>query len=160
MNFLVVSDTHGDIAGLKTVVDRHRKDVGMVIHLGDFARDLDQSFMKGIEFVAVPGNMDGLTRTQRDLETLLEICGRKVLITHSDHLGTHYDLLKLEERCMEAGAEICLFGHTHRPYADSGRKPALFNPGALGRRATGVTRPSYGILKLDEMLVDFEIRDL
>ncbi|MDD2714508.1 MAG: metallophosphoesterase family protein [Candidatus Wallbacteria bacterium] len=147
MKILVVSDTHGDIATLGEVLEKHQSEVELVIHLGDFAHDLTENFSLPIPSHAIPGNMDGVKRQASDLELVITVADRNILLTHSDHLDTHFGFARLSARARELGVEICLFGHTHRYLFDDSSHPVFFNPGSLGRAAMWSSR-TYGILEL------------
>ena len=46
------------------------------------------------------------------------------------------------------GAEVALFGHTHKPIALQKNGVFLFNPGSCGRCYTGPN--TYGVMLLDK----------
>lgn len=153
---LVVSDSHGDTLSLQNVISRHVHEIDCIVHAGDFARDIESCDTSGKKVYSVPGNMDGVMRDD-SLERIENISNQKVLITHSDHLASHFGLDRLFLRSQELEADLCIFGHTHTPYV-SQHKPYLINPGSLGTRATG--NGTYGLIRIDGQVVTCSILEL
>jgi hypothetical protein len=56
------------------------------------------------------------------------------------------DLERLYFTALESGAELVLFGHTHRALHEREGKVEFFNPGSIGRGWP----PSYGLLRLGD----------
>jgi len=48
----------------------------------------------------------------------------------------------------ERGADIVVFGHTHRPFLSDADRPILFNPGPA-------LNGQYGIITIDENAMNF-----
>ena len=62
--------------------------------------------------------------------------------------GVKYDLDTLADAAAARGAEVALFGHTHKPIALQKNGVFLFNPGSCGRCYTGPN--TYGVMLLDK----------
>lgn len=149
MKILVISDSHGDIELIKKVINLHENEIDVIFHTGDFAKDI--SFYSKKQVYSVIGNTDGLKRDKTDLELVLKLKNKSILLTHSDHLKTHYTLTHLKYRAQELGVDLCVFGHTHKPFIDDKEYPILFNPGSLSRFNT--LPPHYGIITLNKKII-------
>lgn len=126
----VVSDTHG--------TDGHRLDgrtaeavrrADAVVHAGDFttAAVLEAFESEADRLVAVSGNNDEpAVRGRLPERRVADVGGLRVAVVHGDDRGDQ--ALALLGR--EAGADLVVSGHSHRPgYADAGAV-GLLNPGS------------------------------
>lgn len=104
-----------------------------VFFLGDGAARMgDLVLHKG--FFAVKGNCDYLPLPE---ETVTEVEGVKILLTHGHRYGVKTDLLSLALRAEELGCCLVFFGHTHTAEIVEHGAVTLVNPGSL-------THPSFG----------------
>ena len=71
----------------------------------------------------------------------------------SHRQGVKEDLERLYFTALEAGADLVLFGHTHRSLHEREGKVEFFNPGSIDRGYP----PSYGLLRLGEGPLSAEI---
>ena len=73
----------------------------------------------------------------------------KVFMTHGHYyyvsMGT--EMLKKEARAR--GAQIALFGHTHRPVIDCNDDVIAVNPGSISYPRQDGRRPSFVMMELD-----------
>lgn len=128
MKVAIVSDTHG----LTDVIDYIKtllKDVDVFIHLGDNIRDvraLSDGF-KG-EVYAVLGNCD--YEVGGEVEKVIEIGGKRFLITHGHKYGVKFSLNKIYYRGLELGVDGVIFGHTHVKMALKEGNLLIINPGS------------------------------
>ena len=141
MNILVFSDSHGDVEAMAEITARRRPD--QVLHLGDHFSDmvkLHQRFPE-IPMQGVRGNCDapGSPESLR-----LTLGGVTMLLVHGHRQGVKEDLERLYFTALEAGAELVLFGHTHRALHDRQGKVEFLNPGSIGRGWP----PSYALLRV------------
>lgn len=158
MRFLIVADTHGNISRLNQVVEKHHDEIDGIIHLGDFSQDMNSiCFINDENKYSCIGNMDGISRKDSDYEKIIELSGEKILMTHSDHLQTHYDLNNLFHKAKELGVDVCLFGHTHKQFLDTSERPYIFNPGSLGKPSNGI--PSYGMMIIEDGKIHFSLKE-
>lgn len=126
---VVLSDTHGTdgprLDGpIAAAVDRAE----VVVHAGDLTTEAAFSgFERAADrLVAVHGNADDDAVCERlPTATVLTYGGRRVAVTHRREGGTM--ALRLFGR--ERGADLVVFGHTHRPTVLDG-DPTLLNPGS------------------------------
>lgn len=126
--FLIMSDTHGDIEHMTSIVDRHRVDCTNFFHLGD--SEVSPYVINSL-FLGVRGNCDyfaGLPAT-RDIPFPF---GR----VHLEH-GNRYDGIT-DEYIDSLGCAIFLSGHTHRKLVHRTPKGVwVLNPGSLTRPRDG-----------------------
>lgn len=131
LKILVFSDSHDYMPYMERFLEALQPDA--VIHLGDYFRDamaLRQKY-EGIKLYQVAGNCDGsvcqpVIRTER-------LGGVSFYITHGHRHRVKIFLGALLEDARAAGADIVLYGHTHRP--DCHREPDglwVLNPGSSG----------------------------
>ena len=150
---LIMSDSHGNVENMVTAVEKENPD--MIVHLGDCVTDavrLNNRFPQ-ITFANVPGNCDF---SQGDTERLLDIDGYKVLMCHGHTYGVKMSYLHLEKHAKDVGADLALFGHTHKIFYDKHNGLAMMNPGSIGAPQWG-NLPSYGIITFDK---EHDIMDL
>lgn len=130
MRILVVSDTHGDIRNLESVVRKHR-DAEVVVHCGDGADEVLQIKMRFPDrmFICVRGNCDFCCESPNVETITLE--GKRLFITHGHIYNAKSGLLNLSFAAKEAGAQLVLFGHTHTPCNVYDEGVYFVNPGSL-----------------------------
>lgn len=159
MRAIVLSDSHGDTASLeRAITSVGEKNIDMIIHLGDIARDVDYLEMMcyPIKVVSVVGNNDFLR--SGDCERVITFDNHKIFICHGHTLGVSYGTEKLEALARQKGCEAALFGHTHHAMlkkCDDGL--IVLNPGSVSRPRGG--RASFAILETDEGKLKAVIND-
>jgi hypothetical protein len=149
MKLLVVSDTHGDSACVRTLLERYAAggSVQMAFHLGDNADDLMrfEASYPAVQMVAVAGNCD----YKHQHERLLTIHGRRFLLLHGHRQNVKVSADRLAYYAQEKGADVCLFGHTHRSAKLSQGHVLLFNPGSASEPRWD-NRYTYGLITVTE----------
>lgn len=146
MKILLFSDSHGYTHNMVKAISRHR-DTGMVIHLGDFVKDaikVAESY-KDIKFEYVRGNNDW--SSEHPAEKLLEIEGRRVLITHGHIYKVKYSYGNLIEKGASVAADAVFFGHTHLTEELFSGNMLVLNPGSISAPVEG-NRPTYCIVDI------------
>jgi putative phosphoesterase len=126
----VLSDTHSEEGhalhgpALAAVQDADR-----VVHAGDFTSEaaLDAFHDASEQLLAVHGNADSAAVTARlpDARTL-DVAGVRIAVTHRRRGGTTGLSLFGRER----GADLVVFGHSHRPTVVETGDVTLLNPGS------------------------------
>jgi putative phosphoesterase len=152
MKILVISDTHGDINKAEEAI-RSNSDADLVIHLGDYFRDAQKlsDIFPNIPFEYIYGNSDFMI-DDVPAEKLLEICGKRIFITHGHRYSVKWDYDKLYRKAEETRADVLLFGHTHVPdLVDRGRYYVL-NPGSTSDPRDDSSE-SYAIIEIDDGVV-------
>ncbi len=140
MRILIVSDTHGRLHNFDEVIERE-KEIDMLLHLGDVEGDDD--YMEAVmdcPVHIVAGNNDFFSGLPGEFE--IGIGKYKVFMTHGHGYYVSMDTKKLKQAARARGADIVIYGHTHRPKIDLDDDIMVINPGSLsyprqpGRRAT------------------------
>lgn len=146
MQIIVISDTHRDFHALYEIVEKHRKEAALFIHLGDGERELEEIRMAfpDVRFESVRGNCD--YASLEPAERIIEAGGRKLFICHGHTAGVKGSTSRLEAMARQRGCSIALYGHTH--VADNRYLDGLYvmNPGSPSCPREG--RPSYGVIDI------------
>ena len=113
----------------------------MAFHLGDCigdAQDLSSAFPM-LDLCYVPGNCDYCTSVPASL--LQEAGGVRIFLTHGHLFGVKAGLTRLLLEGKRVGAQLVLFGHTHRPYLAEHDGVWLLNPGSCSAMQGQLCRP-------------------
>lgn len=160
MRAIVLSDSHNDTASCERAISSiGEKNIDMIIHLGDIARDVDylEMLYYPIKVVSVLGNNDFLR--QGDYERVIDFDGHKLFICHGHTLSVNYGTEKLESIARQKGCEAALFGHTHHAVLKKTEDGLMvLNPGSTSRPRGG--KPSFAVLetenkKLSAVIIDW-----
>ncbi|MGE5614619.1 MAG: metallophosphoesterase [Bacillota bacterium] len=148
MKILVISDTHGDTNKAEEVIKTNGK-ADMVIHLGDYFRDAQKlaGLFPDIRFEYIYGNSDFLVDNV-PAEKVLELCGKRIFITHGHRYSVKWDYSKLFKKAEELNADIVLFGHTHVPDMVKNGKHCILNPGSTSEPRCN-RDGSYAIVEIE-----------
>ena len=155
---LILSDSHNSASAVERILHAE-SDANAVVFLGDGLRDLEEALTlhPKMKVYAVAGNCD--FGALEPLDGLAAFDQVVVFYTHGHMYGVKYDLDTLADAAAACGAEVALFGHTHKPIALQKNGVFLFNPGSCGRRYTGAD--TYGILTLaDGKVVGHEHKEV
>lgn len=132
MKIAVFSDTHGSYKGMLKAVHEYQPE--QIIHLGDGMRDTEALMWEfpEIPVCCVPGNCD------HDYESpeykVITLGTLKTFITHGHRYavrGGGVDTLLYAAEC--SGAQIAMFGHTHRAVFTQVEGIFVLNPGTAGK---------------------------
>ncbi|SHJ99759.1 YfcE family phosphodiesterase [Hespellia stercorisuis] len=148
MKILIVSDTHGSHKALTDVV-RKEEPLDMMIHLGDVEGGED--YIEGLtdcEKHIVRGNNDFFSRLEKEEE--FSIGRYHAFITHGHNYYVSLDPETIREEALSRGADIVMFGHTHRPYLEQDDDIVVLNPGSLVYPRQEGRRGSYMIMEIGE----------
>lgn len=149
MKILIVSDSHGRCFYLEKVLLRV-KPIDLLIHLGDI--EGDEEYIKGIAgcpVVMVSGNNDYFTNIPR--ENFIQLGKYYIMLTHGHRYGVNYGVEQLKETAVLNGADIVMFGHTHRPLIDL-KDDGIWaiNPGSITQPRQEGRIPTFIIMELDK----------
>lgn len=149
MKIMVISDTHGDISKAEEAI-KSNKDIDLIIHLGDYFRDALKlsSLFQGIPFEYIYGNSDFMIENVQ-AEKLLDICGKKIFITHGHRYSVKWDYEKLFRKAHELQADMVLFGHTHCPDIVTRDQCFILNPGSTSDPRDD-SDESYAIIEIED----------
>ena len=140
MKIAVLSDTHGI---LRAEVAEQIKNSDAVIHGGDIdTRDIFNKIKKtmkpGISMFAVRGNNDGEWAAELPDSLAFELCGIKFFLVHNK-----------KDIPRDIGADIIIFGHSHKYYEENIGGRLWLNPGSSGRRRFNLPL-TMAMLNVDE----------
>jgi len=170
MQILVISDSHGDAAPVKTLLDQYAGKLTTVIHLGDNVKDIlkFEHLYPRLNIVAVAGNCDYSAVAPR--ERILTLAGRRILLMHGHSHNVKMSCDRLIYYSMEKDVDACLFGHTHmsaiftidKAAHDNGPPSGevfFMNPGSLCEPRGG-SRAGYGIITIAGSNITGELIEL
>lgn len=129
MKIVVLSDSHYEELCVQNI-KKHLTDVGMVLHCGDGAPDMKilQKDFKG-EIYAVKGNCD--ISIEYPTHRIIEVMGLKIFMTHGHMYNVKNEYNTIFYKGKEVGADIVLFGHSHRAFISRNEGIILMNPGSV-----------------------------
>lgn len=159
MRVLIVSDTHKKNENFCRVMEKEAER-DFVIHLGDAeGSELYLSKVAGCPMEIVAGNNDFFTQLPKEKE--IEVEGYHILLTHGHYYYVSVGMERIREEGIMRGADIVMFGHTHRPFVETDEDIIILNPGSLSYPRQDGKRPSYIVMEIDEEgELQFEIRYL
>lgn len=130
--FLVMSDSHGDIGCIKKIMGEYPA-IQSIIHLGDYFKDavILKEYFPEKEYFMVPGNCDSFN-SGTSSETVLEVEGLRILLTHGNRYGVKTGLESLRSKATAGNIDVVLYGHTHIPLITKTRDCLIVNPGSAG----------------------------
>ena len=136
MKIAIISDTHDHIPNIKKAVEVMKgRDVGLVIHAGDFCSPFAVLPFKGLNLVGVFGNNDG------DVYRIMD----KFSDIGATHAGEFLDLKEdalrfavyhgtqsgITEALVKCGTyDVVISGHTHEKVLRKEGKTTFINPGS------------------------------
>ena len=146
MKILLVSDTHGRDERLEEALEIEKPD--FLCHMGDVEGSEDYiRVLAPCPLAMVSGNNDFYT--DLNPEVTFELYGHRIFMTHGHYYGVSMGTDRLRSAGLRNGADIVLYGHTHRPTLEVEDGMILANPGSLTYPRQEKRRPSYMLLYLD-----------
>ena len=143
MRVLIVSDTHNCTNQLLALVERCGS-IDAVIHAGDGENDIAalRAARPDLPLYTVTGNCD--FRHGEEPELLrFTFGGVKFFLAHGHRFGVKYGYESFIEAAQQAGADVAVFGHTHRPVCERIGPMWLVNPGALALGCFGYVQAAF-----------------
>lgn len=154
MRILVFSDTHGVIENCISQIARIGA-VDMILHAGDVSADAVDiaSIYPNIPVRYVCGNCE---ISRADAECVVEAAGVRIFLTHGHGYRVKYepDYRTLQNRGRQLGADVCVFGHTHKPLCHKLGDITLLNPGSSRYGGT------YGVIEIEEGRIGCAVLDM
>ena len=150
----VISDTHGFYDPRVPLL---LNGVEHILHAGDIGKGgIIEELSKIAPVTAVRGNNDkqGPESEYPEIETF-NLGGCYIYLTHIVKVPNDGDTAGLAV-FSEQGADVVVFGHSHRALHESRSGLIFFNPGAAGKRRFEVV-PSIGLLELEPGRVEGRI---
>lgn len=141
MKVLVLSDSHGRPGALRQAIEKEKPQA--MLYLGDGLSDAERMEEEYplLPIFTVPGNCD--YGSPGEAEKLIELDGVRILMLHGHTRGVKYHSMNAYYAAKEMGADVLLYGHTHRPMVDYDGTTYTMNPGSI--RYTG----TYGVMILE-----------
>ncbi|MGT2865783.1 metallophosphoesterase [Streptococcus fryi] len=154
---VVMSDSHGDRAVVEAIKARYEGQVAAIFHNGDSEIPAKESVWTGIKVVR--GNCDWDGDYPDDLVTRFE--GLTIIQTHGHLYGINFDWSRLDLLAQSEDADICLYGHLHRPAAWRNGKTIFVNPGSVSQPRGDIKECLYAVLTVtdDKIKVDYYTRE-
>jgi len=147
MRVLIVSDTHRS-NGIYLQLVKHHAPLDMVIHAGDVeGSELTIASSVDCPVYMVAGNNDFFSELPQEQE--FNICEHKVFLTHGHHYYISMGNELIKDEAKSRGADIVIYGHTHRPVVEYGDGIIAINPGSLTYPRQEGRKPSYALLEID-----------
>lgn len=142
MKIVVFSDSHGSISDMAEAALSEQPN--LILFLGDCWADCGHlmSAVPDIPVEAVPGNCD--YQPAEPLERLIEAAGKRIFFCHGHTKGVKQGIGGLIAAGHRLGADIALYGHTHRPNLELDGKMWVMNPGAMSRYG----KQTYGVISI------------
>ena len=145
---LVISDVHGRLRDLRWVLNNETADA--MFYLGDGLYDLNAALEMCKPPIPYPiyrvaGNCD--VNYSEPSEGLAPFGGVLFFYTHGHHYGVKMGSERLAESAGERGADVALFGHTHRRelVRGVGTAATVFSHTFFTRQSTQYHRRSNGL---------------
>lgn len=149
MKILIVSDTHGREHTLEEALKKTEA-IDQLIHLGDVegGEQRIRELAGDAPTAIVAGNNDFFC----DLpdERMFTLKGYRIWMTHGHRYFVHSGTLYLEREARKKGADIVMYGHTHKPMIHQGTDLLVLNPGSLSLPRQEGHRPTYIVMELEE----------
>lgn len=144
---------------IREAIKKH-PEIKRVIHLGDYCKDaiIIQKEFPHIEVFMVSGNCDFFTGHAAN-EQVIEIEGKKILLTHGHNYYVKNGTEKLEYKLVNNGFDAVLFGHTHVPYLKYISSRLILNPGSIAY-PRGFSGNTYAILEISNEGIDAKILEI
>lgn len=141
MKILVMSDSHGSTGNMLRAVEKTSP--SLIIHLGDCVRDTDalEREYPAIPLYRVCGNCDfGSVMPESGLE---EIDGVRVFFAHGHRHNVKLSMNSFCNSVHFSGAQLGLYGHTHRARWKQVGSIEILNPGSIGDHL----HPTYAVIE-------------
>ena len=159
MKIGVLSDTHLTrvTPELKRLLEKHFKDVDLILHAGDMVELPVYEFLKSYKVEAVQGNMD-----TGNLKAVLPV--KKTFTFGRFQIGLIHGWGPaggLEEKLRPefSGIHCLVYGHSHKPANHWSDGILFFNPGS----ASGIGffgKPTIGFIHIDDLEIKGEILEI
>ena len=157
MRILIVSDTHKSHRNLERVLQKETG-IDMMIHLGDVegAEDYIEA-LAGCPVHMVGGNNDFFSDLPREEE--FQIGEKHIFITHGHYYCVALNEERLKEEARGRGADVVMYGHTHRPSLTEEDDLVTLNPGSIAYLRQMGRKGSYIIMDIEEVgSMHFDVR--
>lgn len=159
---LAVSDSHGRLEILKTILKEFGPKADALVFCGDGIEDLNkilnEDFIPPV-VALVHGNGDESTmklivnnayyissEIKVPAAVNFNAAGTNILVTHGHMFGVYYGTAGLENHAKETGASLVFYGHSHIADISEQSGFTFINPGSCSLPRQGLP-PSFAIIK-------------
>ena len=157
MKVLIVSDTHGREQNLAEALEQTGP-IDQLIHLGDVEGGAEhiRELAGDAPAAIIAGNNDFFCDLPN--ERIFTLGGHRIFMTHGHGYFVHSGTLYLKREARKKGADIVLFGHTHKPYMEEDNELLVLNPGSLSLPRQEGHRPTYIVMEIaDDGQISYEL---
>jgi putative phosphoesterase len=154
MLVVVMSDTHGELDNLKSILPRIREiNPDLVMHLGDNYEDAE--LLRDFSLLRVPGVYESYySKPEVPNRIILNLSGWLSLLTHS-HLRHENDLPwdpDPQDLVRRKAVDLIIHGHTHIPRAELIEGVVYINPGHMKKEDKKGYPPTFSLIEAEEEL--------
>ncbi|MGT2935103.1 metallophosphoesterase [Streptococcus castoreus] len=143
---IVMSDSHGDRDIVQAIKDKYFDQVDAIFHNGDSELKSSDPVWDGIYVVG--GNCDYDTGYQDRLVTKYD--SFTIAQTHGHLYQINFTWDKLDYFAQEVNADICLYGHLHRPAAWQLGQIIFINPGSVSQPRGEINEKLYARVEVTD----------
>lgn len=157
MKVLIVSDTHGREQNLAEALEQTGP-IDQLIHLGDVEGGAEhiRELAGDAPAAIIAGNNDFFCDLPN--ERIFTLGGHRIFMTHGHGYFVHSGTLYLKREARKKGADIVMFGHTHKPYMEEDNELLVLNPGSLSLPRQEEHRPTYIVMEIaDDGQISYEL---
>lgn len=157
MKVLIVSDTHGREQNLAEALEQTGP-IDQLIHLGDVEGGAEhiRELAGDAPAAIIAGNNDFFCDLPN--ERIFTLGGHRIFMTHGHSYFVHSGTLYLKREARKKGADIVMFGHTHKPYMEEDNELLVLNPGSLSLPRQEGHRPTYIVMEIaDDGQISYEL---
>ena len=157
MKVLIVSDTHGREQNLAEALEQTGP-IDQLIHLGDVEGGAEhiRELAGDAPAAIIAGNNDFFCDLPN--ERIFTLGGHRIFMTHGHGYFVHSGNLYLKREARKKGADIVMFGHTHKPYMEEDNELLVLNPGSLSLPRQEGHRPTYIVMEIaDDGQISYEL---
>ena len=157
MKVLIVSDTHGREQNLAEALEKTGS-IDQLIHLGDVEGGAEhiRELAGDAPAAIIAGNNDFFCDLPN--ERIFTLGGHRIFMTHGHGYFVHSGTLYLKREARKKGADMVMFGHTHKPYMEEDNELLVLNPGSLSLPRQEGHRPTYIVMEIaDDGQISYEL---
>ncbi|WP_203266181.1 metallophosphoesterase [Streptococcus uberis] len=153
---IVMSDSHGDREVVESIKNRYLDQVDAIFHNGDSELRSTEPIWDGIHVVA--GNCDYDSSYPQKL--VVQLDSYVIAQTHGHLYNINFTWDKLDYFARESQADICLYGHLHRPAAWQIGQTIFVNPGSVLQPRGDINEKLYAKIEMTEKTITVDYFDL
>ena len=148
MKIAVVSDSHGNKHAIDQIFKNYEFD--HLIFLGDGIEDLGEyKYLDNVHIVR--GNCDFFSDMPD--QKILQLGGLCIFATHGHKYMVKFSRGILANEALKTGAQIALYGHTHKANDEYINGVRLINPGALKNNQFMMLDTDRGQIKINSVFL-------